>query len=103
TPVPAEVAAVRAAARRWQHDFVSRALSEPRRVVAHGVAPDARGRRLFDAVRARLATLHATLEVKVAAARTRLNAASATGHAASRAASFTRRSRCRTARGRCAS
>ena len=77
TPVPAEVAAVRAAARRWQHDFVSRALSEPRRVVAHGVAPDARGRRLFDAVRSRLATLHATLDVKVAAARTRLNDASA--------------------------
>ncbi len=76
-PVPAEVAGVRAAARRWQHDFVSRALAEPRRVVAHGVAPDARGRRLFDAVRARLAALHATLGAKVAAARAGLNDASA--------------------------
>ena len=76
-PVPAEIAAVHAAARRWQHDFVSRALAEPRLIVAHGMAPDARGRRLFDAVRAPLAALHTTLEAKVAAARRRLNDASA--------------------------
>ena len=56
-PVPAELAAVRAAARRWQHGFVSRALSEPRRVVAHGVPPDARGKRLFDRVRSALGDL----------------------------------------------
>jgi signal transduction histidine kinase len=75
-PVPAEVDAARVAARRWQHDFVSRALAEPRRVLARGVAPDARGRRLFDAVRTRLTALHDTLEAKVATARTRLNRAS---------------------------
>jgi signal transduction histidine kinase len=75
-PVPAELAAARVAARRWQHDFVSRALAEPRRVAARGVAPDARGRRLFDAVRTRLTALHETLEAKVASARSRLNRAS---------------------------
>jgi signal transduction histidine kinase len=74
-PVPAEIAAARASARRWQHDFVARALREPRRVVARGVTPDARGRQLFDAVRARLAALHDTLEAKVALARSRLNRA----------------------------
>ena len=31
-PVPAEVAAVRVAAKRWKHDFVARALREPRGV-----------------------------------------------------------------------
>jgi len=76
-PVPAEIAAARAAVQRWKHDFVSRALREPRAVVGRGVAPDARGRRLFDEVRARQTALHETLEAKVAAARTRLNRASA--------------------------
>jgi signal transduction histidine kinase len=75
-PLPAEIASVRVAARRWQHDFVARALREPRRVVARGVAPDARGRELFDALRTRLTALHETLEAKVAVARTRLNKAS---------------------------
>ncbi len=75
-PVPAEVRAVRVAAKRWKHDFVARALREPRTVVARGVAPDARGRRLFDMVRTRLSALHDTLEAKVAAARTSLNRAS---------------------------
>jgi signal transduction histidine kinase len=75
-PVPAEVAAVRAAARRWQHDFVARALREPRSVVARGSTPDARGRELFDTLRTRLTALHQTLEAKLAAARTRLNRAS---------------------------
>jgi signal transduction histidine kinase len=74
-PVPAEVAAVRAAAQRWQHDFVSRALAEPRRVAARGVAPDARGKHLFDEVRAASARLQATLAVKDHAARARLNSA----------------------------
>jgi signal transduction histidine kinase len=72
-PVPAEVAAARAAARRWQHDFVSRALAEPRRVAAHGVTPDARGKRLFDRVRSSLATLEATLAAKDLGARSALD------------------------------
>ena len=75
-PVPAQVAAVRVAARRWQHDFVSRALSEPRRIIAHGVSPDARGRELFDALRTKLAALRTTLEAKTGDARKRLHDAS---------------------------
>jgi signal transduction histidine kinase len=75
-PVPAEIAAVRIAARRWQHDFVARALREPRRVVARGVAPDSRGRELFDALRSRLTALHDTLEAKVATSRRNLDSAS---------------------------
>ncbi len=75
-PVPAEIAAVRVAARRWQHDFVARALREPRSVIARGVAPDARGRALFDTVRKKLTALHDTIEAKAAAARTSLNRAS---------------------------
>ncbi len=74
-PVPAEVAAVRVAARTWQHDFVARALREPRTVAARDAAP-ARGRRLFDALRTRLTALHETLEGKLATARSRLNLAS---------------------------
>jgi len=73
SPVPAEVAAVRVAARRWQHDFVSHALSAPRRTVAHGVAPDSRGRRLFNTVRSRIAILQTTLEAKDEKARTGLD------------------------------
>ncbi len=75
-PVPAEIAGVRVAASRWKHDFVGRALREPRRIVARGAAPDARGRQLFDAVRTRLTALHDTLEAKAAVARTNLNRAS---------------------------
>ena len=76
--MPAGLAAVRAAARRWQHVFVSRALAEPRRVVAHGVSPDARGKRLFDRLRGELGKLQATLLVKEKDARTALdNAATA--------------------------
>jgi signal transduction histidine kinase len=77
-PVPAQLATVRAAARRWQHAFVSRALAEPRRVVAHGVSPDARGKRMFDRLRTALARLQTTLLLKERAARTALdNAATA--------------------------
>src|SRR5262249_52250444 len=66
------------AARRWQHAFVSRALAEPRRIVAHGVSPDARGKRLFDRLRTTLTRLQASLLLKEQAARTALdNAATA--------------------------
>jgi signal transduction histidine kinase len=72
-PMPAQLAAVRAAARRWQHVFVSRALAEPRRVVAHGLPPDARGKRLFDRLRSAMGRLQATLLVKEQRARSALD------------------------------
>ena len=75
-PVPAELAAVRSAVARWKHGFVTPALSEPRRVVAHGSAPGAAGKHTFDDVRVSLAALRRTLAAKDALARSRLNRAS---------------------------
>jgi len=74
-PVPAEVAAVRRAALAWQLGFASRALAEPRRVVARGGAPDSQGKTMFDAVRSRLSVLQHTLAVKEAAAKSALTEA----------------------------
>lgn len=75
-PVPQELAAVRRAALAWQLGFASRALVEPRRVLARGTTPDAAGKALFDAVRARLARLQQTLALEDASAESALNEAS---------------------------
>jgi signal transduction histidine kinase len=72
-PVPAELAAVRAAVTEWHRRFVARALTEPRRVIAPGGAPDARGKRLFDELRVRLGVLQRTLKEKDVLARNRLS------------------------------
>ncbi len=72
-PVPAEIAQVRAAALAWQLGFAAHALAEPRRIVERGLSPDARGKFLFDEVRARLAALQGTLAVKDASARAAVN------------------------------
>jgi signal transduction histidine kinase len=75
-PVGAKLAAVRRAVARWKQGFVAPALTEPRRVLAHGRVPDAAGKDLFDEVRASLASLQQTLAAKDALARSRLNRAS---------------------------
>jgi signal transduction histidine kinase len=72
-PVPAELAAVRAAAGEWHRRFVSRALSEPRQTVRPGKTPDAGGKTLFDTLRGRLTALQDTLKSKDTSARNKLN------------------------------
>jgi signal transduction histidine kinase len=70
--VVAELGAVRAAVAAWKRRFVSRALAEPRSVIAHGRSPDARGKAVFDAVRAQLGRLLDTLRRERSHARSEL-------------------------------
>ena len=71
-----ELAAVRAAAAAWRHQFVEPALAAPRVIARRSVGTDLAGKRQFDALRRTLGHLQDALEAKDAQARTGLQSAS---------------------------
>jgi signal transduction histidine kinase len=74
-PVAADVAKVRASADAWRGGYVAPTLIQPNISKRQSIALDLRGKRLFDVVRASLASLVRTLNAKSTQARANLTSA----------------------------
>jgi signal transduction histidine kinase len=77
-PLPADLAQVRASATAWRSGYVAPTLIVPEPSKRQAILADRTGKRLFDGVRASLATLEGALDIKDGRARNDLESAADT-------------------------